>query len=140
MRGLRWRFRHWCLNPLAERQEEPHHELDPLLQGLAQLAVGGRQPDLLGQLRHRVLQRLLNAHRGLHLDLGIGQLGDDVVLPAHAAPSCHLAYELVLLGRAAERHRLAALAGAVLARHLPYPLAPSSAAAISSCFVGNRCA
>ena len=44
MRGLRWRFRHWCLNPLAERQEEPHHELDPLLQGLAQLAVGGRQP------------------------------------------------------------------------------------------------
>ena len=50
------------------------------------------------------------------------------------------AYELVLLGRAAERHRLAALAGAVLARHPSYPLAPSSAAAISSCFVGNRCA
>ena len=71
---------------------------------------------------------------------GYRWLGDDVVLPAHAAPGGHLAYELVLLGRAAERHRLAALAGAVLARHPSYPLVPSRAAAISSCFVGNRCA
>lgn len=32
----------WCVSLLAERQEEPHHELNPLLQRLAQLAVGGR--------------------------------------------------------------------------------------------------
>lgn len=34
--------------PLAERQEELHHEFDPLLQELAQLAVGGNQPHFLG--------------------------------------------------------------------------------------------
>ena len=92
----------------------------------------------LGQLRYRSPQRLLNAHGGPRLDLGIGELGDDVVLPAHAAPGGHLAYELVLLGRAEKRHRLAALSGAVLAGHPSYPLAPSRAVAISSCFVGNR--
>ena len=35
-RGLRWRLRRRRVNRLAERQEEPHHELDPLLQGLAE--------------------------------------------------------------------------------------------------------
>ena len=136
-----WRcLNHWHVNRLAERQEESHHQLDALLQGLAQLAVGGRQSYFLGQLRHRAPQRLLYAHGGSHLNLGVCELGDDVVLPAHAAPGDHLAYELVLLERAAERHCFVALAGAVLARHPSYPLAPSSAVAISSCFVGNRCA
>ena len=112
----------------------------PSAEGTRSVRRRGPPAAPLGQLRHRSPQRLLNAHGGPHLDLRIGELGDDAVLPAHAAPGGHLAYELVLLRRAAERHRLAALASAVLARHPSYPLAPSSAAAISSCFVGNRCA
>lgn len=36
-------FRHLIVNPHVERQEEPHHELNPLLKGFAHLAVGGCQ-------------------------------------------------------------------------------------------------
>ena len=31
----RFRARHWCLNPVAECQEESHHELNPLSKGRA---------------------------------------------------------------------------------------------------------
>ena len=93
----------WRVIRLAKRQEESPHKLDSLLQGLAQLAIGCHQAHFLGQLRHRVLQRLLNAHRGPHINLGIGELGDDVVLPVRAAPGSKLAYELALLGRATKR-------------------------------------
>lgn len=60
------------INLLAERQKESHNELDPLMQGIVQLAVGGRQTHFLGQLCHRAPQRLLHAHRGLYHNFGIG--------------------------------------------------------------------
>ena len=65
----------------------------------------------------------LRPRRRPHRYLGPGQPRHDVVLPAHAAPGGHVGDQLVLLGGAAERHRLAALAGAVLARH---PIRPSA--------------
>lgn len=51
------------------------------------------------------LEHMTHAHGGPHLNFGIGELGDDVLLPVHASPGGHLVYELVLLGRALDPDR-----------------------------------
>ena len=65
-RGGSWRCLYrWRVNPLAERQEKPHHEPESLLQRLAQLAVRGCQTNFLGQLAIEFLSAFCTLTEGL---------------------------------------------------------------------------
>lgn len=61
---------------LAERQEEPHHQIDALLQGLAQLAVGCRQAHFFVSSAIESLSAFCTLTEGLTSTLVSGQLGD----------------------------------------------------------------
>ena len=108
---------------LAEPVEDLHDQGELPLEVRIKLIGVAHGEEPLRQALHGVAQRPLRPRRWSYRYLGPGQPRHDVVLPAHAAPGGHVGDQLVFLRGAAERHRLAALAGAVLARH---PIRPSA--------------